>query len=253
MAKDAGADRGGVPGLGSAGIVHELANLLDGSLRHIGLAISDLNQLGVGEDHRTQEVNDTLDRLSVAHHAMNQMATLLHDWMRKNASLACLHDSTQTLKQAVQQAVRLVAPAALEQQITIGVSLADNTASLPAGPVGTIFTNALRNSIQAIASAPVEGVRSPADGWFIELGVRLTAGGDVELYIQDNGPGLDPAMIDGRGRLCVGQTTKPAGHGVGLVLVCDIAQSLGGVMQLENCLGSGARLTVRYPQGPIKP
>jgi PAS domain S-box-containing protein len=77
-------------------------------------------------------------------------------------------------------------------------------------------------------------------------GVRVSwrrAGTDVEIQVDDEGPGLAAAS-----NLFVPFfTTKPGGSGVGLVLSRQIAEAHGGTLTLENREPRGCRALLRLP------
>ena len=229
-------------GVTSVQVAHELSNLLDGGLRNLNLARSSLQD---GPDRQdSQDCQKVLERLDITGDAMQRMATLVRRWMHPDSLPSTEHSRIQTLKQAVDDAVRLLHPSASLHHTEIRVRLSDDVASIPAGPVYTIVANALRNSLQSIAS--IEDSPSDTTRWHVEITGRRTEA-FVELIIRDNGQGLDPSILDEAGRVRFGITTKPDGYGVGLALCRDIAARLGGDLAL--CQGSphGATLTLRYP------
>ncbi|MEO0588897.1 MAG: hypothetical protein AAF078_14815 [Planctomycetota bacterium] len=67
----------------SRAVAHELANLLDGSMRSLGLGLKKLD--GSDGDERSAEA---LQQLRVADQAMKRMAALLRQWMGRSAGVA---------------------------------------------------------------------------------------------------------------------------------------------------------------------
>jgi len=216
----------------STRFAHELANLLDGSLRNLGLAISSLDDASQQDDH-------LLNRLQVANTAMHHMAELIHRWMRSSSSPGNLYHQARTLGETVDHAVRLLMPAAQRRQIDLHVHLDPSIATLPAGPVYPVIANALRNSIEAIG-------RKDGESAAIQLEVQRVDD-TIELTITDTGPGLDPALTDAEGRFNFGMTTRPEGHGLGLLLCQDIAREMGGHIELTNHSAGGVVFVLRYP------
>ena len=214
----------------SAWIAHELANLLDGSLRNIGLAMSNLPTKPAGQSQHTDGANP-LERLQLADHALRQMAALVRRWMDQVVDATATHEKLQTLGQAVKQAVRLLTDAAAQRGVDVYVSLSDEVSRIPAGAIYPILINALRNSIQAINSVPINPDGQCPTSGRIKIEGRLHDG-SIELEVRDDGPGLDDAMLDDQGRFKFGKTTKPDGHGIGLLLCRDIAAGLGGELVL---------------------
>ncbi len=217
-------------------LAHELANLLDGSLRHLGLAISTLRE----PVHADETSEDLLSRLEMANTAMKHMATLIHRWMKQPQTPGSLFQQSHTIGQAIEHAVSLMAPAAAMRGIDVRITVQRDAAALPAGPIYPIIANALRNSIQAM-ERPTRGTPRT-----IDIAVRLERD-DVILTVRDTGEGIDDSLTDDAGRFRFGHTTKTDGHGVGLQLSREIAKSLGGELTLANHRDGGALLTLRWP------
>jgi len=101
-----------------------------------------------------------------------------------------------------------------------------------------VVINLLKNAAEASLDAP--------DGR-VDLGWDAPAGsGQVEVWIDDRGPGLADT-----GNLFVPFfTTKPQGSGIGLVLSRQIAEAHGGSLVLENRKpGPGCLARLRLPLG----
>ena len=75
----------------------------------------------------------------------------------------------------------------------------------------------------------------------------------VELEIEDDGEGFDPALIDQVFEPYV--TSKQKGTGLGLAIVKRIVGEHGGNIRAENLPGGGARLSIMLPrrQGGAQP
>ena len=164
---DAGQPNKGDRGSGShtsTRVAHELANLLDGSLRNVELVISTLKESSsLGDNHQPADGQDVLGRLQVANHAMREMAVLIRHWRHQPPVAG--HDATQTLGHAVEHAVKLFMPAASAQQIEITINLSEQATRLPAGPVYTVVTNAVRNSIPPSLLEARRDRQSPQRRW----------------------------------------------------------------------------------------
>ncbi len=228
-------------------LFHELANLLDGSLRNVGLALSELNT--DDSPSGTSEPSDAVRRLQIADQSMRRMASLIQQGFDLKSDVS-IHSVDQKLGDAVRQAVALFGAQAQAHGIEIHESVSDDVAGLPAGPAHTIITNALHNSIQAITDGSEDEGQAGSGGWEIELRVRAH-GSQIEIRVSDTGPGLDSELVDATGRARVGQTTKPYGHGIGLQHCLDIVHALGGSIRLSNGSPRGAVLLVRYPKASV--
>jgi PAS domain S-box-containing protein len=98
------------------------------------------------------------------------------------------------------------------------------------------FSNLLRNSLEACA------------GGVVTARIVVTGdvtGGDVNVTVEDNGPGLAPAA---QSRLFQPfATTKATGTGLGLAIVQKVIVSHNGVVTASNKPEGGARFHVRLP------
>lgn len=205
----------------NARVAHELANLLDGSLRNVGLAIRALRDQAdnAGDDRM-------MSRLETASQAMHEMAHLLQVWAGQPQLVGSATARTQTLHDVLNQAVRLLAPVAKMRSIEIQLNVADDARDLPAGPVSPVVTNALRNSVEAISMEGMTDGHIDIDCCVIDDQVNIT--------VRDNGPGISENLLDDNGEFQFGLTTKPGGCGLGLALSRDLVQSLDGTLHMAN-------------------
>jgi C4-dicarboxylate-specific signal transduction histidine kinase len=100
-----------------------------------------------------------------------------------------------------------------------------------------VLVNLLQNALDAVRDEPsgIVAVRA------------MLSEGQVELCIDDNGPGIS-ADIESR-LFEPFATTKPPGQGTGLGLYTSymLAQAMGGTLVVEPLEGAGARAKIRLP------
>jgi signal transduction histidine kinase len=147
--------------------------------------------------------------------------------------------SNQSLNAVITDVLTYGAGQGRFKDIETEVELASDlpTLSMDADQMGQLLLNLLNNAADAIRAAGHLPGR-------IRLETRRVQDG-VQLVVIDNGGGIDP---DVRARLFKSRfTTKPSGHGYGLVTCARIVQSHDGVIEVESEVGKGARFTVTLP------
>jgi C4-dicarboxylate-specific signal transduction histidine kinase len=88
----------------------------------------------------------------------------------------------------------------------------------------------------------------PAPVFTLELGREA---GSVLMILSDNGPGMSMEVM--KRAFDPFFTTKAPGQGTGLGLaICQrIVDSYRGSLELKSSEGSGARFTIRWPEGSL--
>ncbi len=215
----------------AADLTHDLAGLLDGSLRHVHLAIDRIGR---------NASRESLAHLETAQEAMHQMAALLKA-SRDGRPPKFSAGVAQTLGQSAQRAARLCTLKAQQLGVILTIELSDTAAALPSGPLRRIFDNALRNSLEAVASNGATGEEPPR----ITLAARLLDG-ELLVTITDTGPGPVPEMCDSQGLVRVGRSTKGQG-GQGLKLMNSLVEQVNGAITLKRRDEGGAILELRCP------
>jgi len=112
------------------------------------------------------------------------------------------------------------------------------------GPwVEEVWANYISNAIK-------HGGRPP----YVELGASAQPDGMVRFWTRDNGPGLP---LDARALLFrafnqIGQSRNPE-HGLGLSIVLQIVEKLGGQVGVESELGKGSLFFFTLPANSTSP
>jgi len=104
--------------------------------------------------------------------------------------------------------------------------------------VEQIVDNLLSNALK-------HGARTP-----VELSAKVQ-GEQVRIQVRDGGPGISPSdreRVFGRFEQAVGQGRRRGGFGVGLWVVRQLAEAMGGMVAIEDAPGGGALFTVTLPQ-----
>lgn len=121
--------------------------------------------------------------------------------------------------------------------VEVGVGVDELAVSADPDRVVQVLVNLLQNAYDA--------VRDREDA-HVTIAARCTPGG-VEVVVEDDGPGIDPAIET---RLFEPfATTKPPGQGTGLGLYTSymLVQAMQGALTLERREEGGTRATLRLP------
>ncbi len=209
-------------------LAHELNSLLDGSLRLVALALERLDPGG----HTA--LDEAAQRLRMAQEAMWRMAGVLERAMRSGGAWPGTLRGGRTIGEEVIAVMRLVGPMAESHGVEIACRVAPEATELPAGAVGVLLLNGLRNAVQACRAGPRMGQ--------VNLEVGRAAEGELVIVISDTG----------RGRAAAGSLAE--GHGLGLELCRRIVADLGGRLDLSDRPGGdGAILRVVVPPRGAEP
>lgn len=229
-------------------LTHELANLLDGSLRVINLA----------RRSNPDEAPELVSRhIETVYAAMLQMADLVRNSMTGltpvgSEGLRQAVGAAGSLAGAVTHAVNVMMPVAEERNIELVCEMGPELSESPAGPIYGVIINGVKNAIESIERAGRGSGRVVVRTW-MEAG---RTGRCVGIEITDDGEGppnggrlARAGGKPGAGR-CIfepGVTSKQGAAGIGLSLCKEIVGHLGGTIELGPRSGGGAVLRVRYP------
>jgi len=117
------------------------------------------------------------------------------------------------------------------------VPLAFDAARLDGGAVvaGASLRQAVWNLLDNAAEASPSGLSLSAE----------RSGEELFVTVADHGPGFPPALLASLGKPY--QSSKGAGHGVGLFLTANVARRQGGRLEATNRPGGGAEVRLILP------
>jgi signal transduction histidine kinase len=77
------------------------------------------------------------------------------------------------------------------------------------------------------------------------------AGDEIQITVQDNGPGIDPEdmphIFEPFYRGAAARFSHVHGTGLGLSLARDMAEAMGGMLTVTSILGKGSSFTLHLP------
>ena len=226
----------------TAALAHELSNILDGSMRCLGLA----ERAILGPGLETDRLDSARRQIETVQGALARMSALVGTAMRSpGASVGSMLAGAKdplTLLQSIRHAVQVSSPRATSLGVEIGVDLDGQCAELPAGAIYSVVLNGITNAMDSIEQRIRQG--GEKHGRIDIVGQRLATGGAaslVQIDILDDGIG-PPAV--GERVFEHGFTGRPGGSGIGLAVAKSIVTKAGGRITLEarhgTPCGSGA-------------
>jgi two-component system NtrC family sensor kinase len=102
---------------------------------------------------------------------------------------------------------------------------------------------------QLLLALVINAIEAMPRGGNLRLGSRVLATGELELRVQDDGPGI-PREIEGRLFEPFQSTKESGGVGLGLAVVQQIVERHHGRVQVESDPGRGATFIVTLPGSP---
>jgi signal transduction histidine kinase len=234
-------------------VAHELRNMIDGSMRWLGLAAAALPEGEVAGD--ADRLCAAREQILTVQGTLERMSSMVNAALRNRTvpigSPLLGVSSVVTLGMAIDHALDVVRPLARERGVQVRVTIDPEAGSLPAGPLYTVVLNGVINAVQSIGRAAERDTLNP--GGLVEVrAFRDRVHPDIVVDILDDGAGVDPS-VRGERAFRHGVTTRADGHGIGLAISRQIVASLDGVISLadrEDREGShrpGAVLRVRFP------
>ena len=242
-------------------LVHELANLLDGSMRCLSLA---QRSLGAPADPAAAAAisPDLVRRLDTVHAALAQMAEQVPSAKDGDGPDARLGRrpglvDAWSLEDALRHAAEVMTPITHDAGITISLDIDPGAGSTRCGAIYPPIAAAIRNAIESIQRTgrgrghiSITARTAPAEG------ERPTP--TIIIEIADDGAGPPPLPAGQEDRVFeLGFTTKTSrgprrratdpAAGIGLAMVRDAVTSLGGSVRLLARPEGGAVLRIAYP------
>jgi two-component system phosphate regulon sensor histidine kinase PhoR len=137
------------------------------------------------------------------------------------------------LRPVVEKVLGDLKPPADNKSITLVNQLPELTATADVGRLEQVFANLVDN---AIKYGRTQGT--------VMVGGQRTDGGKIEIFVQDDGPGIPPEALDRVFerfyRVDKARSREQGGTGLGLSIVKHIVQSHGGKVWVKSELGKGS-------------
>lgn len=230
-------------------LAHELANLLDGSMRWLSLAADRLPT-----DGGDAEVRRHIDQ---ARTALRTMSAVVGAAMSPVPIGSPLHQPGVgvSLGEAIDHAVEVARPNSSLVDVDFEVNIATLAGQASAGPLYSVILNGIINAVESVGRCRELGAERVRGRVEIEAGViEEEHGRSLMIEIRDDGEGLPEGPRGGAWVFEYGHSTKPGGTGLGLAIAKRTTDEIGGTITLsprherrQNLERPGARLQIKLP------
>lgn len=216
----------------AAGVAHELGNPLNSLTIHLQLIERKLKKLKLAKDVEAASLAESIRICEEEVRRLDGIVTNFLEAIRPRPP-----DLAETKPaEVLAEVLRFQQGELADRGITIE---AETPADLPAvmadrNQLKQVFFNLIKNAVEAMAPGGKLRIRSRADD------------DNVFLLFGDSGAGIKPEDL---ARLFQPyHTTKPGGHGLGLMIVQRIMREHGGQIGIESKEGLGTVVTLQFPR-----
>ena len=218
-------------------IAHDLRNPLSSFLGLTKLMVDELPNL------TPEDLQDFVLGMSKSAANLYRLLENLLQWSQIHRGGVPFNPGLVQLDQVVNVSIEMIQESANTKGIEINTAIAPNIRVF-------VDSNMLQTVIRNLVS---NAVKFTPKGGEVHLSVKASEDNFVEVYIRDNGIGMDQPMIDNLFRLDVktgrtGTDGEPS-TGLGLLLCKDFIEMNGGQLTVESEVGKGSVFRFTMPTG----
>ncbi|HVX51335.1 MAG TPA: HAMP domain-containing sensor histidine kinase, partial [Chitinophagaceae bacterium] len=186
--------------------------------------------------------------LQLLHNSMDNTAKLLENllvWSRSQTNRIAFNPVTLNLYTLVKTNADLLNIIASEKDITVDIQVEkDIQVYADAEMMNTVLRNLFSNAVKFTNKLGKVNITA-------RIVTTYTPGTSAEVTIEDNGVGMQPAVLDGLFRIDTKVvkegTGKETGTGLGLILCKEFIEKHGGSIWATSKPGAGSRFTFQLP------
>ncbi len=216
----------------SAGLAHEIGNPLTAILSLLDLVLA-------GDLTEAQQV-DFLQRIRAENERIGAIVSGLLDFSRPDAAQGEAATGTSSPAAVAADLVRFFEPQKryAHARIAIADGAATRDVRMPAGPLRQVLLNLLLNAADALEARGRRGL--------VLIAIE-DAGESVRVVVEDDGPGIDPAVGDRLFEPFVTGKADRGGTGLGLAVCRGLVEAAGGRLELARTGPTGTRFALTLP------
>jgi signal transduction histidine kinase len=212
----------------AAGVAHEIGNPLNSLHIHLQLMERQAHKL---DGAAREELQESID---IARSEVNRLDSIVTQFLRAiRPSKPELHP--ENVNTIVEETLRFFMPEIQDRNIVVEQELRSDLPLLQIDrdQMKQAFYNVIKNSLQAMKRRGTLRIHTDRDDTHVLISFIDTGSG---MSAENLGHVFEPYF-----------TTKPAGTGLGLLIVRRIVREHGGELSIESSEGKGLTLTIRLP------
>lgn len=228
-----------------ANVSHELRTPLNSI---IGFAEVLQETLASSESPKTEKQARYASNIILSSRRLLELINDLLDLAKIEAGRAELRLATVSIKDTAEGLANLIRPQAEKRGVELKIKVQPNLppAETDAGKLQQILFNFLSNAIKFSPSEGTVTLQAELDDKSSGRGVA-----NLRLSVKDEGPGIAPEdherVFEKFSQVDASATREHGGTGLGLTISKELAQLLGGSIELQSSVGEGATFTLVIP------
>ncbi len=211
-------------------VVHDLRQPISAIMVHLDLLRDRLDI----EEQNGAESNPALKSLTVIRNQVTDLSRTL-TLMLEEIQPSERQERGFSLRDALEDVVRLIEPQAAQQEVEVSVELSKHAARM---------SGSRQMLKQALLNLAVNALDAMPEGGHVKVALDVSDS-EAEIEIEDTGMGIPPDVLSHIFEMHY--TTKAAGTGVGLFVARDVIERHGGRIEVDTETGRGTLFRVILP------
>ena len=218
----------------TATVAHELRNPLATVWNTVFILDKKLSE-------KAPDLMPQLQRISNSIRRCDAIISQLLDYSHSREIAASMNDMDQWLMQLIEEQA-LILPQAVRFECNLG--LGQSRVWFDPSQLRRAVINLVANASEALVGKGDDPTKFVVNDPVISISTAQRKAG-VELSISDNGPGIEPILVEKIREPLF--TTKSFGTGLGIPIVEQIVTQHGGKLEISSTLGKGTTFTIHMP------